>query len=255
MPNTDVNRKFVSYGTIALILAILEIVFLIFTILFLLGIRILAPFMIGALIGIMIFRFIGFRFLNKANKILKDHRLNQFISKIYPSTIFFLIGNIIFMVGINGLANWAIREDNTIPQLAALIFTTIIGISFLFISGLIEYQAWDRLEMFFSPNQSSFPPSIAKSGSNGATLLKIGGLLNIFIVLIVVGSILRIIGFFLMLSLKNLKGEQPVSVAQPAVATQPPPSPAAESAKRFCPNCGSTITGEEKFCGACGSGL
>ena len=257
MPNTDINKKFVSFGNITLILAILEIIFLMFLIFYILGVLFMGILIIIVLIVITIFRFFAVGSLKKANRLLNNYRLDQFLNKIISCSILFLIGNIIFVVGRNEFAAWVARDEQNVPQYAVLIFTFIISIILMFISGLIEYQAWDRLHMFFEQDQSSFSPTIAKTGRNGASLLKSGGLLNIFIVLIVVGSILRIVGFLILLSLKKLGDEPPLTVAQVTVAqvtpaTRPPPA-AVEPSKRFCPNCGSPVPGTEKFCGACGS--
>jgi len=48
--------------------------------------------------------------------------------------------------------------------------------------------------------------------------------------------------------------ERKLTAAQPATLSTAAPAPAAaESAKRFCPNCGGAVTGQEKFCSSCGS--
>lgn len=256
------NKEFVFFGNLSLILAIFEIPFLISIILFMTGILILGILIIIILIGITIFRFIAVGSLVKANRALNNIRLTQSLNKLISCSILFLVGNIIFIGAGLGLGASTNSDAPVVLRIAIFIFTVIIGIILIFISGLIEYQAWDRLAMFFEQDQIGFAPNIAKSGNNGATLLKIGGLLNIFIVLIIVGSILRIIGFFILLSLKKLESEPaitaPVSVpvTQHAPATRPPPAPAAvESGRKFCPSCGNPLSGAEKFCGACGTEL
>ncbi|MFX1442878.1 MAG: hypothetical protein ACFFHV_05640, partial [Promethearchaeota archaeon] len=193
MSEINVNKEFSSLGSKALILAILEIFFLLFMLL-LFGLLFMAIFIIILLIVIMVFRFLFAGILKKANKVINNVRLDQCKSKIISSTILFFIGNFFFMIGFLGFAALLAQSSATFYQTFPLVICLIIGIILIFISGFIEYQAWDRLEIFFGENISSFPPSIAKSGKSGSTLLKIGGIMNITIILVFIGSILRIIG-------------------------------------------------------------
>jgi membrane protease subunit (stomatin/prohibitin family) len=63
-----------------------------------------------------------------------------------------------------------------------------------------------------------------------------------------IGFILDVVGYFKLASLKKLSGT-PAPVTS---AAQPTPA-AAQSSKKFCPNCGTAISGQEKFCSSCGS--
>ena len=262
MSDINLNKEFASIGNKALVLAILEIFFLIFLLIFMFGGWFLVFFIIPLLIAIMVIRLLIVGSLNKANYALNNFRLSQSKGKITTSTILFFIGNIFFMGALAGLSLVLRQEEPSSGQVVPLIFLVIIGIILLFISGFQEYQGWDRLQIFIDQNRTMFPPSIANSGNSGTSLLKIGGIFNIFIILTFIGSILRIIGFFILVSLKKLEDEPPLSTppAQPAPATQLPPvsAPATEPTeptKRFCPNCGAPVTGTEKYCAMCGSEL
>ncbi|MBD3255348.1 MAG: zinc-ribbon domain-containing protein [Candidatus Lokiarchaeota archaeon] len=105
-------------------------------------------------------------------------------------------------------------------------------------------------------NGSMFPPNIASDAETGAKLMKIAGILYLTIILIIIGFILEVIGYFKLSSLKNLSGEAraPVTSTQPAPA-QPSPAAQSQPAKKFCPNCGAQVSGSEKYCPSCGSEL
>jgi len=255
----DVNREFSSFGIKALVLGILEIFLFIFTLFFYFSLF-WGPFVIILLIVIMVFRILAARSLTKANSVFNNLRLKQCPSKIIISIIIFLIGTYCYFNGRNGLARLNALEISDPDRILFYLVFMISGFILIFVSGFIEHQAWGRLYIFFEQNYSTFPPSIGNSGSSGANILKIGGIFNITIVLLFVGSILRIIGFFKLVSLRKLKGEPPITalvpVAQRAPATRPPLAPAtSEHNNRFCSNCGSAVKGTENYCAGCGSKL
>jgi len=49
--------------------------------------------------------------------------------------------------------------------------------------------------------------------------------------------------------------QEPATPPLESVETQTEAEPSPSEEKKFCPNCGEPITGEENFCGACGSKL
>jgi hypothetical protein len=129
----------------------------------------------------------------------------------------------------------------------------IIGIILLLIGAILRIQGWSRLQSFFEQNRTMFPTSIGADAESGAKFLKIAGILYLTIILIFIGFILEVVGYFKLSSLKNMTG---APAAQPAAAPVAAPAPAAaEPAKKFCPSCGSPVSGQEKFCSSCGAEL
>ena len=106
---------------------------------------------------------------------------------------------------------------------------------------------------FFRDNKSMFPEDIGKKGETGGLLLMIGAIFYLTIILMIVGFILDVIGYFMLSSLKDLGGEPAKKPAAQPVASKTPAEPKKADSKRFCPNCGSPVEGSEKYCGSCGS--
>ena len=113
-------------------------------------------------------------------------------------------------------------------------------------AAILNIQAWGRLRTFFETNMTLFPQNIAINAKEGSHYCKIGAILDITIILSFIGDLLRVIGYFKLATLKDLK-EAP---AQPAISQQPP-TPKAGS--KFCPSCGSPITQGVRYCPSCGA--
>ena len=177
---------------------------------------------------------------NAANA-LNNNLLVQFRSKIINAFILWIIGLFFFFLALIVMRN----------SLGAGFGLIIIGFILLIISAIFRIQGWSRLQSFFEQNRTMFPASMGADAESGAKLLKIAGIMYLTIILMIVGSVLDVIGYFKLSALKGLTG---APAAQPATRSTAAPAPAAaESAKKFCPNCGGVVTGQEKFCSSCGS--
>ena len=239
---SDVNYQFSRFGTKMIPLAILTIIALI---LLIIGIN-LWPILFVA----YIFQVVALGILisvtgqaREANKTLNNVDLERFHSKIKTAAILSIIGLPHLYLAIVLIGN--------------IFFIPFIIIAFilLLISAIKRIQGWGALSSFFKQDELMLKES---KYSTAATLLMVSGILYIpiFFIYGLIGSlILEIIGFFLLLSLKDLSGEPAAKpTAQPAkVAAKTPAEPAKAGGKGFCPNCGSPVEGKEKYCGSCGS--
>ena len=177
---------------------------------------------------------------------LNNRLLHEFRSKIRSAYILFVIG-MLFMVGpLIGLQTGA--------PLGMVIGFIVIGVIILIIAAILRIQGWGRLQRFFQENGNILPANIGADAETGAKFLKIGAILFLTIILMFIGFILEVIGYFKLSALKNMSG---TPAAQPAAryVVASAPAAAAPASKKFCPNCGSPVTGTEKFCSACGSEL
>ena len=115
-------------------------------------------------------------------------------------------------------------------------------------------KAWENMTVFFEQNKHLFPEMLAHDGIEASKNLRTAALmraLSFLVITLIIGWIFELIGYFKMAHLKNLG----IVGAQPSTQPAPIPAPATEPAKKFCPNCGSPVTGQEKFCSSCGSEL
>ncbi|TFF63645.1 MAG: zinc ribbon domain-containing protein [Promethearchaeota archaeon] len=247
MASKDVNYEFSQFGSKMKKLGILSILGFIFGLLSNL-------FLVLGIINIIIIiislavLFSALGNAKEAGYILNNRLLHEFRSKIIKAFILYLIGLILFF----GAMMAIIRARR--PGIG--IFFIVIGVIILIIAAILRIQGWGRLLRFFEENMSMFPTNIGVDAQSGAKFLKYAGILFLTVILAFIGFILEIVGYFKLSSLTKLSGSTavqptPQPVAQPTQTTTAPATPP----KKFCPNCGSPITGTERYCAACGSEL
>jgi len=242
---SDTNYEFSRFGKKMLTLAILSIISFIFG---LIG-NFAWPFMIiNWIIQIILLSILisAIKHTIEANKALNNEGLARFCSKIKSAAILTIVGLPFFYFAI------ILFQTNAWPAGIPLI---IVGIILLLIAAIKRIQGWSAIKGFFTDNKSMFPENIGKKVETGSLLMFIGAIFYITIILMIIGFILDIIGYFMLSSLKDMEGAPAAKpAAQPAkVATKTPSEPAKAGGKGFCPNCGSPVEGSEKYCGSCGS--
>ena len=205
----------------------------------------------------------------------------------YAGFVLGIIGIILFLMGIKGLASY--YQDNKIYQdsltgvifyiiaviaggvavlALAIGFATIVGFFVglgVFIIGLIVAFIFYLIAAMHL--RKTFEVLAQKSGdhsfSTAGTLLWWGAILTIIfvgLILIFIAWIFATIGFFSM----RLQPQQPYA-SQPSSYTPPPTQPAVQptqapvaqstQATRYCPNCGAPVEPNTTFCPHCGKQL
>lgn len=203
MSNTDVNREFSEFGgrmKVIAILTLISVVIGIFT-----GINTSAGFF-DAVIGFVVFIFyiLILGDIKSAGVMLNNRNLLSFRSKIITSFILGIIGMIIFTTGLAGIGITIFFIGNLILLPIPVTFV-IIGIIVLLITAIMQIQAWGSLESFFTNNTTLFPQEIANDARTGAKLCKIGAILDLTVILMFIGDILRVIGYFKLAPLEYLE--------------------------------------------------
>ena len=245
---SDTNYQFSQFGKKMLTIAILSIIGLILGI-----IGSFAPVVgiVNWIIQIVILSILisATKLTLEANGVLNNDDLGNFCRRIKTAAILTIIGLLFFYIALILISTGAV---------AAIIFGIILiipGIILLIIAAIKRIQGWSDLKGFFRDNKAMFPGETGKKGETGSLLLMIGAIFYLTIILMIIGFILDVIGYFMLSSLKDIGGEPAKkSAAQPAkVAAKAPAEPAKAGGKGFCPNCGSPVEGSEKYCGSCGS--
>ncbi|TFG04166.1 MAG: zinc ribbon domain-containing protein [Promethearchaeota archaeon] len=251
MSKKDINSNFAEFGSKMQTLGILAILLFVFGIIS----NFVAYLGIVNLILWIISLIIFFSALGEIKEVayaLNNRTLHEFRSKIIYSLIIFFIGYFFLIGGLIGLAAVIIYAPEAVGGIIALAGVIIIAIILIIISVIFEYQGWSRFQTFINNNMNMFPANIGNDASSGASLMKIAAILKLTIILIFIAFILNVIGYFKLSSLKNMMGK-PTTTSAPTTSTAPAKTP--EPARKFCPNCGSPVTGDEKFCSSCGAEL
>jgi len=201
--SSNVKKNFADFGQKCLILAILSII------IFILGIIAFSFPVVNwvyypVILVYVIFLIIAIGDINSADKTLNNDRLQQFRSKIIVAVILSLIGLILFVVGINALLRTiekAIESGEggsaeNIRLYVAFGIMILVGLILLIVGLVFEILAWGRLKTFFKENESMFSGTAGKNAQIGCLLMQLGAIPFI-------GPILRVVGFFLLYSLKK----------------------------------------------------
>jgi len=205
----------------------------------------------------------------------------------YAGVVLGIVGIILFLMGIKGLASYyqnnEIYQDSVtgviyyiIAVVAAAVAVIALAIGFAtfgFLAGLGVFFIGLIIAFIFyilaaSRLRKTFDLLAQKSGdhsfSTAGTLLWWGAILTIIfvgLILIFIAWIFATIGFFSMkLQPQQQYASQPSSYTPPptqAPAAQPTPAPVAQptQATQYCPNCGAPVKPNTAFCPNCGKPL
>lgn len=200
------------------------------------------------LIIITVFLFISLGQLKEVRRGFNIELLGRFSNKIKASYIVTLVSYFVFIMG------YSLIFVDPSPFIFLLFALSII---INFVAKILEFQSWNHLQMFIKPNYEMFPPTIHKGAKTGA--FKAAAVLDIFIILMIIGYILRIVGSFQLAKLRNLLEAPPVheiATHHPIPPSIPPTPPASTpSSTNFCSNCGAALKSEARFCPECGSSV
>ena len=213
----------------------------------------------------LIFVFLALAAVKKIYHIMPNLDLMEFRSKYIISFITGLFGLSMMATGVATLVllMFGFNFRIFLPSIIAMVMVFIIGLIVLFISGVIQYSAWNSLSKFFEENKGIFPESVGKDALKGSNNIKNGVVLIMTLILAIVGIILIIVGYFQIASLKKINSEydQPVIVQQQTVSPyaqtqtvqiiQKTPS----QTKNYCPRCGTKLEDIASFCPMCGLSL
>jgi len=195
----------------------------------------------------------------------------------YGGVVLGIIGIILFMIGVKGLADF--YHDNAIYQnaLTGVIFYIIalvavaisvvglvigfftLGLGFILgIAGLVIAFVFYILSA--SHLRTTFSDLAQKSGeqsfNTAGSLLWWGAILTIIFVgllLIFLAWIFAAIGFSSMKP--SQQQQQPFTYTPPPPVSQPTPAQPSTQTARFCPNCGAPVDANATFCPHCGTQL
>ena len=205
------NKNFAQFGMYCLILAILSLVAFIFGIggMFVTVLQYVNWVVQLVIIVVIILAIIA---IGKAGNELKNENVLGFRNFIVIAIILVTIGLILLGVGIGMILTTATGQTSLDPGSpeAIQIYITwgiliLVGLIMIIIGAILEIFAWGKLKRFFINNMSMFPDNIGSSAKTGATLCQIGAILNLTIILAFIGWILKVIGYFMLSKLKELK--------------------------------------------------
>ena len=245
-----VLRYFQEFGSHMQIVAILSVLSFVF------------PF-VGLII--LAFVFLALGDIRRIYREMPNPDLMEFRSKYIISFITSLFGLFMMITGVITMIMliFGLNFQFFFPSIMPMIIMFIIGIVVLFISGIMQYSAWNSLSKFFEENKSIFPESVAQDALKGSNNIKHGIILTMTIILAIFGVILMLVGYFQLASLKKINDEY----SHPIIAQPQKVSPYAQTQmvqviqktpgqiRNFCTQCGAKIESIASFCHACGVSL
>ncbi len=207
-----------------------------------------------------IFIFIALGNIKKINLQLNNASLEQFRKKYIKGFISGLVGISILVTGGAGIAFYFIFMPFSISiwtMLSISISLLSAGLVFIIVGLVSEIKAWKNLKVFFENNSNLFPSDLSSELIDGCDKLKKGTLLSAFWFLVIpaiIGFIFQAIGFFKLAKLNTVSViEAPKELDQVKQDYVPKTASDFEISIKFCPNCGTTLSGIGKFCALCGS--
>ncbi len=246
--NEKVLKEFQEFGSRIQMVAILTILGFVFNFLFIVEI---------------VFIFLALGNIRRIYYETPEPHLMEFRSKYVLSFVFSVFGAIVIVIGAIAAAMPLIFSDAepvVMGSLIGIIIAIVAGLVFMVIGQILEYKAWGRLLKYLEANKDEFPEMVSRDAISGVKQIRMGTIFNLTVVLMIFGVIIKIIGYFHLSSLKNARAYQP----QPAVQVQPlyqPQLPQVLPIKQkmpgaissYCPQCGTKIDRDVKFCYYCGS--
>ena len=244
MSTIDVKKEFQEFGKYIQIVAILTIVSI-------------ATGIAGFIA--LIFVFIAIGYIKKANYTLSNSLLHEFRSKYIRGFISRIVGTIILVTGVVNLVLFLFIPTSfpVYITISLSIFLMGLGLLFIYTGVAAEVKAWKNLKIFFENNSKMFPPEISKEIIEGCNKLKTGTILSALGFLIIpgiIGFIYQIKGYFKLATLNKLSTyDAPVTLEIQTNLPESQPVNNLEGRIRFCPNCGTKLSGLGSFCALCGS--
>ncbi|TFG23837.1 MAG: zinc ribbon domain-containing protein [Promethearchaeota archaeon] len=219
-----------------------------------------------AMILYLVFMFNALKNIKLMYYSLNDQNLESFRIKIISSitrgflSVFSLVpGGIFLAIGLH-LSMW---NNDILIIIGSLLL--LLGFILMISSFATERTAWKNLKAFLRENQSELPDFILREVIEGTDNLETGALLYsmfMFGITIIIGFIMRVIGYFKLakLSQVNFPDQVPVPVEPIVQIVQSSPKVSNVSLERsentnFCPMCGSKISRYGIYCSECGSKL
>jgi len=249
MSNIDVRSEFYEFGKKMKIVGIMTILVII-------------PY-IGSFLSFigLIFGLMALGDIRNANNKLNQSSLENYRSKYISALVIKIISTAISAIGSFYTSNWVIDFVFTFNLAAIISGAVILIITFVLniIAAAIEMDAWRSLTDFFNQNRTLFPQHIAIEAADGSDKLRSAALMNILsflIITILIGWILQIIGFFKLAKLEEItrySDTTSITTAPVEEVASKPTTPTSELS--FCPNCGTKVSGQGKYCVECGSEL
>lgn len=228
-----------------------------------------------AMILYLIFMFSALKNIKLMNYSLNDQNLEKFrlkmhssITRGFLSIISMIAGGIFLGFGIhifiwNDYVQLITFSNYMLVIIGSLLL--LLGFILMISSFATERNAWKNLKAFLRENQSMLPELTIREVIEGTDNLETGALLYsmfMFGITIIIGFILRVIGYFKLAKLSQIQVQVPVPVpVEPIVqVVESGPKVSEVILERnddvnFCPMCGSKISRHGIYCSECGSKL
>lgn len=213
-----------------------------------------------AMILYLIFMFSALKNIRLMYYSLNDQNLESFRIKMVSSitrgflSIFSIIpGGIFLAIGL------VMPMQNYISIIIGSLLL-LLGFILMISSHAIERAAWKNLNAFLKENRQMFPEMALREVLEGTENLETGALLYslfIFGITIIIGYILKVIGYFKLAKLSQLEISIPMEPVIEVVQSSPQSSSLVleqpSDIVNFCPMCGAKVSQHGIYCAECGS--